>query len=119
VIAPTRIPKAPGDRVKTDKRDCRRLARLHRADELVAIRIPTVQEEAVRDLCRTRGDMVDDLTRALVEDHRLHQIDTRTLSGLSTQLGHLRTALEAVAERVRGHEERIRQLERRRATRSS
>lgn len=64
VIAPSLIPKAPGDKVKTDKRDCRRLARLHRAGELVAIRIPTPTEEAVRDLCRTRGDMVEDLTRA-------------------------------------------------------
>jgi transposase len=68
VIAPSLIPTAPGDKVKTDKRDCRRLARLHRAGELVAIRIPTVQEEAVRDLCRTRADMVDDRTRAR---HRL------------------------------------------------
>jgi transposase len=64
VIAPSLIPRAPGDKVKTDRRDCRRLARLHRAGELVAIRIPTPAEEAVRDLCRTRGDMVDDLTRA-------------------------------------------------------
>ncbi len=64
VIAPSMIPKAPGDRVKTDTRDCRRLARLHRAGELVAIRIPTPTEEAVRDLCRTRADMVEDLTRA-------------------------------------------------------
>jgi transposase len=64
VIAPSLIPKAPGDKVKTDRRDCRRLARLHRAGELVCVRIPTVQEEAVRDLCRTRGDMVEDLTRA-------------------------------------------------------
>jgi len=64
VVAPSLIPKAPGDKVKTDKRDCRRLARLHRAGELVAIRIPTPLEEAVRDLCRTRGDMVEDLTRA-------------------------------------------------------
>jgi transposase len=64
VIAPSLIPTAPGDRVKTDKRDCRRLARLHRAGELVAVRIPTTEEEAVRDLCRTRGDMVEDLTRA-------------------------------------------------------
>ena len=58
------IPRAPGDKVKTDSRDCRRLARLHRAGELVAIRVPSVLEEAVRDLCRTRGDMVEDLTRA-------------------------------------------------------
>jgi transposase len=64
VIAPSLIPRAPGDKVKTDRRDCRRLARLHRAGELVAIRIPTVGEEAVRDLCRTRADMVEDLTRA-------------------------------------------------------
>jgi transposase len=68
VVAPSLIPKAPGDRVKTDRRDCRRLARLHRAGELVAIRVPTVGEEAVRDLCRARGDMVEDRTRAR---HRL------------------------------------------------
>jgi hypothetical protein len=49
VIAPSLIPTAPGDKVKTDRRDCARLARLHRAGELVAIRIPTVAEEAVRD----------------------------------------------------------------------
>lgn len=64
VIAPSLIPRAPGDRVKTDKRDCRRLARLHRAGELVAIRVPTPAEEAVRDLCRARVDLVDDRNRA-------------------------------------------------------
>jgi transposase len=64
VIAPSMIPKAAGDKVKTDTRDCRRLARLHRAGELVAVRIPTPLEEAVRDLCRARSDMVEDLTRA-------------------------------------------------------
>jgi transposase len=61
-------PQAPGDKVKTDKRDCRRLARRYRAGELVAIRIPSVQEEAVGDLCRARADMVADRTRAR---HRL------------------------------------------------
>ena len=68
MIAPSLIPNAPGDKVKTDRRDCRRLARLHRAGELVAIRIPTPAEEAVRDLCRARADMVEDRTRAR---HRL------------------------------------------------
>jgi transposase len=68
VIAPALIPTAPGNRVKTDKRDYRRLARLHRAGQLVAVRVPTVAEEAVRDLCRARGDMVIDRTRAR---HRL------------------------------------------------
>ncbi len=57
--------------------------------------------------------------RALVEEHRRRQIDTRTLSGLRTEIGHLRTALEAVAQRVREQEERIRRLERRRTARSS
>jgi transposase len=68
VIAPSLIPVALGDRVKTDTRDCRRLARLHRAGELVAIHVRTVGEEAVRDLCRARADMVTDRTRAR---HRL------------------------------------------------
>jgi transposase len=64
VIAPSLIPKAPGDKVKTDRRDARRLTRLYRAGELVAIRIPTSREEAVRDLCRERADLVEDRTRA-------------------------------------------------------
>ncbi len=46
VIAPSLIPKAPGDRIKTDRRDASRLARLHRAGELTAIRVPSPQEEA-------------------------------------------------------------------------
>ena len=64
VIAPALIPRAPGDRVKTDKRDCRRLARLHRMGELVAIRVPTEAEDGVRDLCRARGDLIEDRRRA-------------------------------------------------------
>jgi transposase len=68
VVAPSLVPRSPGDRVKTDRRDCRRLARLHRAGELVAIRVPSEAEEAVRDLCRARVDMVDDRTRTR---HRL------------------------------------------------
>ena len=68
VIAPSLIPTAPGDRVKTDRRDCKRLARLYRAGELVAVRVPTPAEEAVRDLCRARADLVDDRMRTR---HRL------------------------------------------------
>ena len=64
VIAPSLIPTAPGDRVKTDKRDAQRLARLHRAGELTAIRVPTELEEAVRDLCRVRVDAVQERRRA-------------------------------------------------------
>ncbi len=68
VIAPSLIPSRPGDRVKTDRRDARRLALLFRAGQLSAVRVPTVAEEAVRDLCRARADMVIDRTRAR---HRL------------------------------------------------
>ena len=68
VIASALIPKAPGDKIKTDSRDGRRLARLYRAGELTPIRVPTVAEEAVRDLCRARADMSADRTRAR---HRL------------------------------------------------
>lgn len=68
VIAPSLIPTRPGDRVKTDRRDARRLAELFRANQLTAVRIPAPTEEAVRDLCRARADMVIDQTRAR---HRL------------------------------------------------
>lgn len=68
VIAPSLIPAAPGQRVKTDKRDARRLALLFRAGQLSSVRVPALAEEAVRDLCRARADMVIDRTRAR---HRL------------------------------------------------
>jgi transposase len=58
------IPRAPGDKIKTDRRDAKRLARLHRAGELTAIRVPCPAEEGVRDLCRARQVAVRDLTRA-------------------------------------------------------
>jgi len=68
VIAPSLIPTRQGDRVKTDKRDARRLATLFRGGQLSPVRVPTPAEEAVRDLCRARADMVIDQTRAR---HRL------------------------------------------------
>ena len=68
VIAPSLIPARPGDRIKTDRRDASRMALLFRAGQLSAVRVPTVAEEAVRDLCRARADMVIDQTRAR---HRL------------------------------------------------
>ncbi|MGH7631365.1 MAG: IS110 family transposase [Gemmatimonadales bacterium] len=68
VIAPSLIPARPGDRVKTDRRDARRLALLFRGGQLSSVRVPTVAEEAVRDLCRARADMVIDRSRAR---HRL------------------------------------------------
>ncbi len=63
VIASSMIPKASGNKIRSDTRDARSLARLHRAGELVAVRIPSPFEEVVRDLGRARGDMVEDLAR--------------------------------------------------------
>lgn len=54
VIAPSLIPQKPGDRVKTDRRDAAKLARLLRAGELTPITVPTEDQEAVRDLVRAR-----------------------------------------------------------------
>src|SRR5674476_92431 len=49
VAAPSRIPRAPGERVKTDRRDAVRLARLLRLEELTPVRVPGLAEEAARD----------------------------------------------------------------------
>src|SRR6185436_11877915 len=68
VIAPALIPRRPGDRVKTDRRDASQLAVLYRAGALTPIHIPTDQEEAARDLLRCREDIRADLLRAR---HRL------------------------------------------------
>jgi transposase len=71
VAAPSKIPRAPGDRVKTDRRDAERLARLLRLGELVAVRVPSEREEAARDLVRAREDARADLMRAR---HRLSKL---------------------------------------------
>lgn len=63
VIAPSLTPVRPGDRVKTDRRDATKLARLFRAGELAAIHVPTGEEEALRDLVRTREDALVDRLR--------------------------------------------------------
>lgn len=68
VIAPGLIPMRPTDKVKTDRRDAQKLARLYRAGELTEIRIPTREEEAARDLVRAREDVLADRLRAR---HRL------------------------------------------------
>ena len=68
VVAPSMTPTRSGDRVKTDQRDARKLARLLRAGELTAVYIPEATDEAMRDLCRARTDAVDDRRRSR---HRL------------------------------------------------
>lgn len=71
VIAPALVPRKPGERIKTDRRDARKLAELHRADLLTVVRAPTPAEEAVRDLCRARDDARADRQRCR---HRLGKL---------------------------------------------
>jgi transposase len=54
VVAPSLMPKKPGDKVKTDRRDAVELARLLRSGDLTAVYVPSIEDEAVRDLCRAR-----------------------------------------------------------------
>ena len=54
VVAPSLIPRKPGDKVKTDRRDAVTLARLLRSGDLTAVYVPSVEDEAIRDLCRAR-----------------------------------------------------------------
>ena len=64
VVAPSKLQRPPGDRVKTDARDALHLARLLRLDEFTSVRVPPVAEEAARDLVRAREDVRGDLMRA-------------------------------------------------------
>lgn len=68
VIAPSLTPVRTGSRIKTDRRDARKLAELLRAGLLTEVHAPSESDEALRDLCRCRDDVRVDLLRAR---HRL------------------------------------------------
>ena len=71
VVAPSKLQRPRGDRVKTDAKDAVHLARLLRLDEFTAVAVPSVQQEAARDLVRAREDARGDLMRAR---HRLSKL---------------------------------------------
>lgn len=71
VVAPALIPRKPGERIKTNRRDACNLAELGRAGSLTQVQPPTPDEEAVRDLARARDDARDDLQRCR---HRLGKL---------------------------------------------
>jgi transposase len=71
VAAPSKLQKPSGERVKTDAKDALHLARLLRLDEITAVSIPSVDQEAARDLVRAREDCRGDLMRAR---HRLSKL---------------------------------------------
>ena len=63
VAAPSLIPRKPGERIKTDRRDAKKLARLLRSGELTRVWVPDERQEALRDLVRAREDAVEDVRR--------------------------------------------------------
>ena len=75
VVAPSLVPKKPGDRVKTDRRDALKLARSHRSGDLTAVWVPDEDSEALRDLVRQREAAKQDQLRA---KHRLTKFLLRT-----------------------------------------
>ena len=95
VVAPSLIPRKPGERIKTDRRDAINLAKLHRAGELTAVWVPDQMHEAIRDLVRARLAAVRSLRQArqqlssflLRHGHHYHrpawtQMHRRWLAGL-------------------------------------
>jgi transposase len=97
VIVPALTPKKPGDRVKTDRIDALRLAECLRNGQLKAIRVPTEEEEALRDLLRAREDLKGSETNL-----------RRQISALMLRHGHARTLY---LEQLQRYEERLEQLE--------
>jgi len=130
VVAPSLIPVKPGDHVKTDRRDAKKLAELLRAGMLTEVHPPTEAEESIRNLCRCREAAREDLTRAR---HRLSKLllrEGRVYSGRAWTQAHRRwlnshsfpheadqivfddylRSLEHLEERLRGVETKIEEL---------
>jgi transposase len=125
VVAPSLIPKKPGDRVKTNRRDALDLVRLLRAGELTAVWVPDERHEAMRDLCRARGAAVKDrrvkrqqLTAFLLR-HGRHFVDGENWTKkherwlLSQKFEHAehRIVFEEMMLAMRQAQERIERLE--------
>jgi transposase len=125
VVAPSLIPKKPGDRVKTNRRDALALVKLLRAGELTPVWVPDSRHEAMRDLTRARGAAVEDLrakrqqvTSFLLRQGRYYpgrKTWTKThMSWLASQkLEHReqRIAYEEMLLAIRQAEERVERLD--------
>jgi len=125
VIAPSMMPRRPGDLVKTDRRDAMTLARLLRAGELTAIWVPDEAHEAVRDLIRARRSAKDDATAAkqtvrsflLRHDRRFGgrsawtKMYWRWLSEQRFDYPHQQLAFEELQKRVLEAQARVARLE--------
>jgi transposase len=125
VVAPSLIPKEPGDRVKTDRRAAVQWARLARSGDLTAGYVPTVADDAIRDLTRAREDAISDLKAAKLrlKAFRLRH-DSRYTGQATWGAAHLRwlsavvcptpaqpIVLQECVRAVNEHSERLQRLE--------
>jgi transposase len=125
VVAPSLIPKKAGDRIKTDRRDAVQLARLMRSGDLTRVYVPTVEDEAIRDLSRAREDALQDLksVKFRLKAFLLRQ-DIRSTGRATWSPAHLRWLSEVVCptpaqqivfqeyiRAVNEHTERLQRLE--------
>jgi transposase len=125
VVAPSLIPRRPGERVKTNRRDALSLAKLLRAGELTAVWVPDERHEAMRELTRARGTAAEDLRRkrqhvsAFLLRHGLHYAGKSSWSKAYLRwLGELKFAhveqrivFEEMLLAVRQASERVERLE--------
>lgn len=107
VVAPSSIPRPPGERIKTDRRDAWKLARLARIGELTPVRVPDAGDEAMRDLVRGREDAVREQRNAR---HRLKALLLRNgivYTGRSAWTGANLRWLAIVKRAARGAADRL------------
>ena len=91
IVSPSKIPRASGDRVKTDRRDADQLARLFRAGELTGIYVPDAADEAVRDLIRARYQVQKQRHRARQQLRKFLLRQNIRYAGVTAwSAGHLR-----------------------------
>src|SRR5215468_12030171 len=97
VVAPSLVPRKAGDRVKTDRRDAATLARLMRSGDLTGIYVPSIEDEAIRDLSRGREDAMRDLkaTKSRLKAFLLRH-DIRYEGRATWTAAHLRWLSEVV-----------------------
>jgi len=97
VVAPSLIPKKPGKRIKTDKRDAEDLARLLRSGDIDPIYVPEPEDESVRDLSRARERTMHDLNDARYQLKALLLRNNINYSGKANwSLKHLRWLTELI-----------------------
>ena len=124
LCSPSKTERKPGEKIKTDKRDAQKLAKLFKNGDITHVRIPPESDEAVRDLCRARTDAVDDLSRSKQQlnsfllrngfkysgKSRWTPAHMRYLRALTMPNDTLKLVLEAYMQAIDLNESRVAQL---------